>query len=167
MLIYGLDHLAVARGRMTKALNRVTGGDCPASSYGEALLMNPQLGLFPRGVPQRVPELTEAMRLALQWIEWLEGRPLCEHLHFRRTPRDSSLGNFRPPRPRFARLVAGSSSAAKMPFPIRICGQCATSRRRAAVESEVEGDVLERLLRVMAEERKKLAALEAEGQAEG
>ena len=67
MLIYGLDHLAVARGRMTKALNRVTGGDCPASSYGEALLMNPQLGLFPRGVPQRVPELTGAMRLALQW----------------------------------------------------------------------------------------------------
>src|SRR5262249_60215239 len=46
--------------------------------------MNPQLGSSPRSVPQRVPELTEAMRLALQWIEWLKGRPLCEHLHFRR-----------------------------------------------------------------------------------
>ena len=131
----------------------------PGFELWGALLMNPQLGLSPRSVPQRVPELTEAMRLALQWIEWLEGRPLCEHLHFRRTPRDSSLGNFRPPRPRFARLVAGSSSAAKMPFPIRICGQCATSRRRAAVESEVEGDVLERLLRLMAEEKKRLRAM--------
>ena len=24
------------------------------------------------------------MRLALQWLEMLEGRPLCEHLNFRR-----------------------------------------------------------------------------------
>ena len=46
--------------------------------------MNPQLGLSPRSVPQRVPESTEAMQLALQWIEWLERRPLREHLHFRR-----------------------------------------------------------------------------------
>ena len=35
------------------------------------------------------------------------------------------------------------------------------------LKTKVQGDVLERLLRVMAEERKKLAALEAEGQAEG
>ena len=56
----------------------------PGFELWGALLMNPQLGLSPRSVPQRVPELTEAMRLALQWIEWLEGRPLCEHLHFRR-----------------------------------------------------------------------------------
>jgi hypothetical protein len=35
------------------------------------------------------------------------------------------------------------------------------------LKAKVQGDVLERLLRVMAEERKKLAAREAEGQAEG
>ena len=39
----------------------------PGFELWGALLMNPQLGLSPRSVPQRVPELTGAMRLALQW----------------------------------------------------------------------------------------------------
>ena len=55
----------------------------PGFELWGALLMNPQPGLSPRSAAE-VPELTEAMRLALQWIDWLEGRPLCEHLHFRR-----------------------------------------------------------------------------------
>ena len=41
--------------------------------------------LFTRLPPLvRVPDLSDAMRLALQWLEMLEGRPLCEHLNFRR-----------------------------------------------------------------------------------
>ena len=35
-------------------------------------------------VPVRVPELSDAMRLALQWLEVLGGRPLSEHPNFRR-----------------------------------------------------------------------------------
>ena len=35
--------------------------------------------LFTRLPPLvRVPDLSDAMRLALQWLEMLEGRPLCE-----------------------------------------------------------------------------------------
>ena len=41
--------------------------------------------LFTRLPPLvRVPDLSDAMRLALQWLEMLEGRPLCEHPNFRR-----------------------------------------------------------------------------------
>ena len=35
--------------------------------------MNPQLGLFPRSPSQRVPALTEAMRLALEAVELAGG----------------------------------------------------------------------------------------------
>jgi hypothetical protein len=40
--------------------------------------MNPQLGLFPRSPSQRVPALTEAMRLALEAVELAGGGVLCE-----------------------------------------------------------------------------------------
>ena len=40
--------------------------------------MNPQLGLFPRSPSQRVPALTEAMRLALEAVELAGGGALCE-----------------------------------------------------------------------------------------
>ena len=40
--------------------------------------------LFTRLPPLvRVPDLSDAMRLALQWLEMLECRPLCEHPNFR------------------------------------------------------------------------------------
>ena len=37
--------------------------------------------LFTRLPPS---DLSDAMRLALQWLEMLEGRRLCEHPNFRR-----------------------------------------------------------------------------------
>ena len=41
--------------------------------------------LFTRLPPLvRVPDLSDAMRLALQWLEVLGGRPLSEHPNFRR-----------------------------------------------------------------------------------
>ena len=40
--------------------------------------MDPQLGLFPRSPSQRVPALTEAMRLALDAVELAGGGALCE-----------------------------------------------------------------------------------------
>jgi hypothetical protein len=39
--------------------------------------MNPQLGLFPRSLGQRVPELTLPMRIALEAIELCAGEPFC------------------------------------------------------------------------------------------